>query len=199
MTQLNRVSKLLWIDTETTGLDAGKCAIWQLAGIVEVAGEVKEEFDIRICPFEGALVEEGALKLQDGAVSISDGMPEKQAHEQLTRVLNYFVNKFDRDDKFVLAGYNISFDDPFLRALFVRTGDKYFGSYFAWPKLDVQTLVALYYSEMSFRPPNFKLETIAPLFGIALDAHDALSDIRATRSLYQILRYTITPARTEAA
>ena len=34
--------------------------------------------------------------------------------------------------------------------------------------------------------PNMKLETVANHYGVEIDAHDALSDIYATESLYNI-------------
>lgn len=39
--------KLLYIDTETTGVDPMQNGIVQISGCIEVDGELKEEFDLR--------------------------------------------------------------------------------------------------------------------------------------------------------
>jgi DNA polymerase III alpha subunit (gram-positive type) len=196
--QPERVSKVLWFDVETTGLDKSKCAIRQIAALAEINGKVEDTINLEIQPFEAAKIEEGAKALFGGALD-ENRTPYHLAYQQFTKFLLFFVGKFDPADKFVLAGYNItSFDEPFLREFFLVNKDKYFGSYFAWPKIDVQTFVAMYHAEMSFRPDNFKLETVCRQFGIPIDAHDALSDIQATRQLYHVLRYTLAPAQAAA-
>ena len=44
--------KLLWLDTETTGLNKEKCDIIQLAGIVIINGEEKEVFKAFYKPWD---------------------------------------------------------------------------------------------------------------------------------------------------
>lgn len=181
-------SKLLWFDTETTGIDHNECAIWQLSGLVEIDGRVVDEFDFRIAPFPGCKVEEGARKLQDGRkwdVAELREAPSLQA--QLTAFkskMGRYVNKFDRDDKFVPCGFNVHFDIDFLIASFKRCGDKYFGSWFFWAPIDVRTFVGVAVGKYGQRFKDYKLKTICDGLGISLDAHDALSDIKATRDLY---------------
>lgn len=46
--------KILIYDVETTGLDSQKSAIHQLSGKVVIDGEVKETFNLKLCPHEGA-------------------------------------------------------------------------------------------------------------------------------------------------
>ena len=46
---------------------------------------------------------------------------------QFTAILNKYVDKYNKQDKFFLACYNnASFDNQFLRAWFLQNGDKYF-------------------------------------------------------------------------
>ena len=42
--------KILWLDTETTGLNTDKCDLIQLAGIVIIDGEEKERFNFYCQP-----------------------------------------------------------------------------------------------------------------------------------------------------
>ena len=46
------MKKLLYFDTETTGLDPVRNGIIQIAGIIVIDGEVKEEFNIKMQPHE---------------------------------------------------------------------------------------------------------------------------------------------------
>jgi DNA polymerase-3 subunit epsilon len=50
---------------------------------------------------------------------------------QFKRIIEKYVDKYITAHKFFLVGYNCqSFDMAFLRALFERNGDTYFGSWF---------------------------------------------------------------------
>jgi DNA polymerase-3 subunit epsilon len=106
--------------------------------------------------------------------------------------LSHHVNKFDKKDKLILAGYNISFDKDRLRDFFTKQGDKFFGSWFFWPTIDVTSLLAEYMVYSGVQLENYKLGTVCKHFGIEINAHDALSDILATRDLYKLLRKEIT-------
>ena len=53
--------KVLYFDTETTGLDAGKHGIIQLAALMEIGGEIVETFNMKFQPHEGALINPEAL------------------------------------------------------------------------------------------------------------------------------------------
>ena len=57
--------KLLFLDTETTGLEPGKHGVVQIAGIIEIDGVVKEEFDFLCRPFDGQLYEARALEMDE--------------------------------------------------------------------------------------------------------------------------------------
>ena len=53
--------KLLWLDTETTGLNKEKCDIIQLAGIVIINGEEKERFNFHCQPMNYETIEQEAM------------------------------------------------------------------------------------------------------------------------------------------
>jgi len=185
------MSKVLWIDTETTGTDPKKNAMIQLAYIVEIGGGIIEEGDFLIKPFSGAKIEKKALDINNRAEEEILQFPDLAiVIKEFKKVLAKYVNKFNKLDKFVLAGYNVSFDEQFLRAAFERTKDKYFGSWFFWPKREVASYVSEHIAEQTLRLLNYKLETLCEHFEIPIEAHDALNDIRATRDLYYILRYS---------
>ena len=183
------MSKIFWFDTETTGVDANANAIVQLAYIIEIDGEVVTKENLRIRPFDGAIVEAKALevnKLDPQEIYLAP--PESQVLDKLREILSRYVDRYDKYDKFIQAGYNVGFDDKFLRQAFIRTGDNYYGSWFHWPKLDTSCEVAKWLANrsnnMNARPKNFKLGTLCEMFDVPIQAHDAMSDIVATRELY---------------
>jgi DNA polymerase III epsilon subunit-like protein len=49
------------------------------------------------------------------------------------------------------------------------------------------TYVADYITMSGVRLKNYRLETMCKHFGIELKAHDAMSDIEATKQLYEII------------
>ena len=194
-------NKILWVDLETTGLIPGRSAIIQLAALVEIGGQVLETIDLKLRPLIKNVNDPEALKLHGlSEPAIKLYPPNADAFVAFEALLRKYIDKFDKLDKFVLAGYNVSsFDEPFLRQFFIdnaatkkeREAHGYFGSYFAWPKRDTQTYVAEHFAEYSLRLENYQLATVCAHFGIEIDAHDALSDITATRTLYYVLRYSL--------
>lgn len=188
--------KLIYIDVETTGLDAANNSIVQLAGIIEIDGVVKEEFDIRITPLEHhSLVDENVLAYiginKEQIYESGDYIPHTEGYKKFKHILEKYVNPMDRSDKFYFVGYNChSFDTQFIRSLFGRNDDPYFGSYFWNPSIDVMLLAAFAAMGQRFNLPNFKLMTVAMSLGIDVDedqAHDALYDVRITRALYKLI------------
>jgi DNA polymerase-3 subunit epsilon len=195
------MSKVLWIDLETTGLDPKKHGIIQLAALAEIDNDVVEEVDLLIRPLDKHQVEEEALaKSNRTEKEVREYPTSAEQFKAFETFLARYINRYDKFDKFVLAGYNInSFDEPFLRQFFIDNAktDKerkyggYFGSWFFWPKRDVQTYLAEHLLEIGLRLSNYQLSTVCEYFNIPIEAHDALSDIQATRILYNVLRFSI--------
>lgn len=201
--------KVLWIDLETTGLNSLSHAIIQLAALVEIDGEIVEEIDLRMRPLAKHKIDEAALA-ENGLSEAEIRTYPHQAdqYRAFEALIARYVNRYEKLDKFILAGYNINtFDEPFLRQLFLdnavdrkaRKYGGYFGSWFFWPKRDVQTYLAEHLVEHGLRLSDYKLSTVCEHFGIAINAHDALSDIQSTRALYRVLRYSISTAMPKAA
>jgi len=182
--------KLLFFDVETTGLSAAKCAIHQLSGVIEVDGEVKESFNINIRPFEGALISEDAINVSNVTKEQIEAyeLDYKAAYNEFIKLVLRYINKFDKKDKMFLVGYNnAAFDNHFLRGLFLRNSDKYFGSLFWANPIDVYVLAS--HKVMSYRHEmsNFKLSSACEAFDIKVNEnllHDAMYDVELTRELF---------------
>ena len=180
--------KIAWIDVETTGLDPIEDGIWSLAGLIEIDGYVEREVELKMQPTARRPAHAEAIAKTGLDVTLLPGFQTtEKALAKLKRVLAKYVDKFDKDDKFIVAGYNVGFDVDMLRQAFEDVGDKYYGSWFFWPSRDVQGRVAEAIARCGLRLPNYQLSTVCEAFGIPIAAHNALSDIRATRMLWSAL------------
>ena len=184
---MNIFEKLLWLDLETTGLDKEVNGIIQMAGIIEVKGVVKKEFDIRSNVFSDTVIDDDALKITGTTrEQIKSYKEPRLAFRELTDVLGRYVQKFQSHDKLLFAGYNISgFDKDFIWAWSKKCEEKYFGSYVRGYCIEVSQTVL--HADMlfdDFNPLNHKLATVAEYMGIEINAHDAMSDIRASREIF---------------
>jgi DNA polymerase-3 subunit epsilon len=184
------MGKILWLDVETTGMDPVVNDIIQLACLVEIDGEVEETLEIRCRPEEGGVIDQSTLELR--GLTVDEIMAYPPLFEGLNtfrKMLGKYVDKYNKQDKFIVAGYFVRFDTDFLRASFNKVGDKYYGSWFYSLSLDVASFVAqgVCYGKISSLLPNFKLSTVCQSFDIDITAHDALSDIEATMTLYSML------------
>lgn len=183
------MSKLLFFDLETTGVMHWRNGIHQIAGMVVIDGQVKEQFNFKVRPNPNAVIDESALAV--GNVTREEIMGYEEmydVHYRFLKMLQKYVNKFNKNDKFHLVGYNnASFDNQFLRAFFVQCEDKYFGSWFWSDSIDVMVLAANALKDERAKLENFKLKTVASYLGIMVDEsrlHDAMYDIELTLAIY---------------
>lgn len=174
--------KLLWIDTETTGTNPEHNALIQLAGILEEGGEVLEEFNLHCRPHKGALIEAQALEVHGIDLDTIHSFPSPTM--LLVRLLHLINTRFDAV-KPIMAGFNVKFDVDFLFWLFKHQNDGSFFKHFSYQMLEVRTLVSIAIAEKLIPCyKDLKLGTLCKHFDIEINAHDALSDIQATRELY---------------
>lgn len=107
-------------------------------------------------------------------------------------MLDKYVDKYNKKDKFFLVGYNnAAFDNQFLRGFFLQNGDNYFGSYFWSNSIDVMVLASAYIADRRADMENFKLSTVAKFLGVSVSddsLHNALYDIELTRAVYEIVK-----------
>lgn len=177
--------KVLYFDVETTGTEPGKHGIIQLAALMEIGGDVVDTFNMKFQPHEGAEINLDALKITNtDPEELKTRATSSDGYYSFMRFLNKHIGMYDKNDKAYPAGYNVQFDLGFLDTLFRIHGNKFgTGSYQNWKKLD--PLPILWYWDFigAISLPDYKLATVCSHFDIQLNAHDALSDISATRTL----------------
>lgn len=165
------MSKILFIDTLTTGIHQERCAIYRIGGIVceENVNAIREgiRFDLAVRPFAGARIVENSLWV--GGVSRSDLVAyptQEAAFADFYKILEDSINVKNSRDKMYLCGFNVAFDVPFLKNWFLRNGNSHFRDCFYIQDIDLMSVAA--FAMMNFREsmPDFHLETAAKALGV---------------------------------
>lgn len=189
-------SKLFWVDLETTGLQPGH-EITECAFIIDIDGEAEEERSVLVRPLavDPKNVESGEARPIDENALATTGLtmedlkdPERKEprvlYRGLSNILETCVDKFNRSDKFIIAGHNVDFDVRFLKALWDQCGDRYFGSWFSWETMNLVDVLRIWQVVTGKQIQGRKLTDIAEAFDVSLVAHKAINDIKATRELF---------------
>lgn len=181
------MNKIIFIDTETGGVNPEKAALIQLSGIIRIDKKDVEKFNFFIKPFENSEVNEKALEVQGRTLEelkTDKYVEEKEVYKQFVNLLDKYIDKYDKSNKFIVAGYNVRFDVDMLKAFFQRHGNNFLFSYLDSSMLDpLYSIRLLQIAEVLPVLENNKLETWCKHFGIELKAHDSLEDIEATKKL----------------
>ena len=176
--------KIFWFDVETTGLNPINHDIIQLAFLIEIDRNIIESHNMLMQPFDYNTIDQKSLNVHGRTVEEIKQYPKpRDSYLELISILEKYVDRYNRSDKFNHAGYNSRFDLEFLKQFFMKNNDDYFGSWFNYRGIDplpfLHTLDGIGKISLS----NYKLETVCEYFNIPINAHDALSDITATRNL----------------
>ncbi|MCL2174423.1 MAG: 3'-5' exonuclease [Treponema sp.] len=193
---------VVWCDVETTGIDPTNSAAFEIAILVyqdkEIDGKMSHvlvgEKEFHLNPLnDQILFHEGAYKVHGVSEETIRSYPSaeivmKEIADWLIQwSYNGMNDHADADNKFVFAGYNCGFDYGHVKALFDRCGiDMNF--FFSGRLIDVFDVVKQLAPQLKIKTKNQKLETMTKALGIEhADAHGAMSDIKATRRLYEVL------------
>ncbi|WP_221252148.1 3'-5' exonuclease [Desulfuromonas versatilis] len=208
-----QTQKFVFIDVETTGTNPESHGIVQISGCVQVGDEVRETFDHFVRPFPQDRIDDQALKVcgidrrqllpkDDPALLHVPGkefLEPQEVFSLLREMLTRYVSPYEKKDKFQFVGYNAhSFDMPFVRRFWEKNNDRYFGSWFWYPCLDVMLVWAQILQPVREQLPNFRLATVARHCGIEVDdtrLHDSMYDIELTRALWLEARRIIEQGR----
>jgi len=194
--------KLIFIDVETTGTNPECNGLTQISGCVQVDSDVMESFDYFVRPFPQDVIESAALEVTgiDRRQFLPPEHPDhlavpgqvfedpREVYVHMHTLLKKYVGQYDKSDKFQFIGYNAhSFDMPFMRRFWEKNNDRFFGSWFWYPCLDVMLVWAQILQPVRAELTNFKLATVAKYCGIDVDdtrLHDSQYDIELTRELW---------------
>ena len=182
--------RIMWIDTETTGLEVTDSSVFMIGAIVTENDVVLCEKTFFLNPLSESIkyhesagavhgyTEEDIKSFPAEAVAVADIAKFFERAKELWRTDG------SRSEKMVIAGYNVTFDIKHLQALFERNGVK-LEDYFSGVIADVYVQVQKAMGSSALPVlKNKKLVTVADFLGVDLtNAHDAMADIKATREV----------------
>lgn len=188
------MKKILWLDTETTGLSPKKHGLREVAFIAIVDDEIvgKEvlfinpstykkdvEYDPKALEISGKTIKE---------LQSPNYIKSEHQFEDFGEFVSDFVDLEDKNDYWTLAGYNINFDIGFLKDWFFdNNAGKDFYKIFHYKSIDVFPLAITLNNLKIIDTKDDKLKTMCEYFDIKINAHNALSDIEATKKLYELI------------
>lgn len=181
------MTKLIYIDVETTGLNANKHAIIQLAYIIEINGKVKARGSYRINPKtynKAREVDARALEVNGIAMEqLATFQDQADAFRSFLAVLEQYISL---EERLTFVAYNSQFDIKFVQAWFQDNGRfNDYGRYFTYKDLDVFALVKyLVYCGHFSEVKSHTLGNMCKAIDLVFDGHDAVADIEATRDLH---------------
>ena len=111
------MKKLLYIDTETTGLDAEENALTQVAALVVVDGVEMRRMVLDINPFSYPYtvgISDKALEITGKTKEMVREYPDQKV--QFGKFMEFLAGHIDfenKKDRFQIVGYNTSFDMGF--------------------------------------------------------------------------------------
>lgn len=164
----------LYLDVETTGLNPALNDVVQLACIPIINGVEHAPFNEFCQPTNWNNIEDAASRVHG---ITREHMLSFQSPIELVDKFVRYLSSFNV--KFVMSGYNTNFDRSFVAALFQKTGKHaQFSSLFSSEIRDVYARAKGVKDKL--KTTKFKLVNLAEEFGIEINAHEAMSDIRAT-------------------
>jgi len=190
-------SQLVFFDLETAGIDPKRHAIIQVAAIA-VGRELEpiEAFEAKI-RFDERRANKNSLRKNHyrAGVWAKEAQDEKDAAKAFAEFLRRHASIPQTSSKgeeyrvAQLVAHNAAFDGPFLDAWYARLG-----VFLPARRLVLCTMQrAMWHvsEHVPLVPPkDFKLSTLCQYWGVpfhAAAAHEALSDVSATVSLYQVM------------
>lgn len=183
--------KLCILDCETTGLDNRKCALVQLSGKVMINKEVVSTFDFKIRPFEDSEIQDEALKVN--GLTLEELMSYPAPSEALVQIKEYFYQFVDHDDPkdlLIPVGYNVKFDEGFVKSLFNKLNA--YNSYkniFSHRTIDVMgmALAYLFNTGEAEKMEKFHQYNVADALGISYNKdglHEATEDASICEKIF---------------
>lgn len=172
---------IVYIDTETTGLNPQKFDLIQWAAIVEINGQ-EIVFNEYCKPTHYDNIQ-GTIDVHGITI---EQLKTFQEPLQLIEKFEVWAKQFQR--KLTICGYNVPFDISFLRKLFLSNNkiDVYNSIFDTESSIDVLGYARAVKAQLGI--PNCKLSTLADHFKIQINAHEALSDIRATIQVFKEIK-----------
>jgi DNA polymerase III subunit epsilon len=174
--------RLLFIDTETGGLDPDKHSLLSLAMVIWEDMEIIDSHEI--------LINDGILSVTKEALSVNriDIEKHKQSAvssaQAMDQIIIFIGKHFPGKGKITLAGHNVHFDAGFLRSFF-SANNKDFSEFFSHRVIDTSSILHYLYLAGRIKQRAISSDEAFYLFEIKVEGrHTAIGDAIATAQLF---------------
>ena len=179
--------RLLFIDTETGGLNPNTHSLLSLAMVVWE--------DMEIIDSQELMINDGQLSANKEALSINKIDIEKHkktaiSSSQAIEKMFLFIKKhFPHQRKITIAGHNVHFDVDFLK-VFLSQNNEEFSKFFSHRIIDTSSILYYLYLAGHIEQRAISSDDAFDLFEIQVEGrHTALGDAIATAELFNKLLY----------
>ncbi len=181
--------RLLFIDTETGGLNPKKHSLLSIGMAVWQDSEIIDSQEV--------LINDGKLSVTEEALSINKIVIEKHKlsaippRKAIDEILSFLTTHFPETRKITLAGHNVHFDIDFLKLLFYQNNED-FSEFFSHRIIDTSSILYYLYLAGHIKHRAISSDDAFELFGIKVEGrHTALGDAIATAELFtQLVKLT---------
>lgn len=177
---------ILFIDTETGGLDPDTQSILSLGAAYLNAGQIIDTFEMYIREPD-IVIDEGSLAIHgiDKSWLIENGLPPRKAVDRLHSFLDS-LEPGRNESRFLLGGHNVCFDIAFLKRLYRLSGDD-IGRRYSHRFIDTSSILSFLIHAGSLPLKTASSDEAFGYFNILTRKnvrHNALTDAIATAKLY---------------
>lgn len=178
------MSKLLFIDTETGGLDPEKHSLLTASFVTYEDGEIKAAAEWRI-KNKDYIVNPGALRVNN--IDLAEHDSKASEKDFVVKEMIEFVKESFGDEKPVIAGHNINFDINFISKLF-KECKEFWPKYASHRTIDTCGILRFLYHVGKVDEDIAASDKAFKYFGIeVVERHTAYGDVCATVDLYNLL------------
>ncbi|MFC2107137.1 exonuclease domain-containing protein [Bacteroidota bacterium] len=174
--------RLLFVDTETGGLDPDKYSLLSVAMVVWE--------NMQIIDSQELFVNDGILSVTEEALSINKIDIEKHKQTAISpslaieKILEFTCKHFPQQSKITIAGHNVQFDVSFLKLMFSNNKQD-FSKFFSHRIIDTSSILYYLYLAGHIKQKAISSDDAFDYFEIKVEGrHSALGDAIATAKLF---------------
>lgn len=173
--------KILFLDTETGGLNFEKHSLLTIGACVWENGDIIDEIELLISELNYCVNKSSMLINQIDLQELQKkGISEKQALQEL----EMFCEKHFGEERIILGGHNISFDIDFLR-VYYKKFKLNFEKRYSHKKIDTVTILYFLYLNGIIQEQYLSLDKFIKKYNIeSNERHTALADAKISTKIF---------------
>lgn len=174
--------KILFLDTETGGLNEFKHSLLTIGMVILEDGQITDKKEILICEEQYEYEEEG---MRINGIDLDELRKKGISEIEAIQEINQFCTKHFDTERVILAGHNIKFDISFLKQLYFKNHVE-FDTRFHHKTIDTVSIIKFLKLQGKLETESF--DTLLETYHININRrHTALDDAQATAMLFQQL------------